>query len=112
MQVDGIVVQTTAHVEQCSVCGAEVFKGKELQAAEQEAAVQVLMNLQETVSGRAIRFARKSLGLRQADFAELFGLRMETISRWENQENVEHVPRLAVAAMVQLHSAGPLRLAG
>jgi len=36
-----------------------------------------------TLDGSAVKFLRKVLQMRQVDFAELVGLRAETLSRWE-----------------------------
>ena len=111
ISVDGIDVKTDARKEECRECGEDFVMGKDLQAAEQAAAIEVLTNMQIQVSGRAIRFGRGSLGLRQLDLAQMLGVRMETISRWEKQAQVDRAPRLLVAEVIRIYSTEPERLA-
>jgi putative zinc finger/helix-turn-helix YgiT family protein len=111
VKVDGISVKTDAKIEKCPACGEDFVNSRELGAAEQAAAIEVLTNMKQSCSGAAIRFARKSLGLRQEDLAQLLDVRTETVSRWEQQPKVDRVSRLAVAALVRLYPNEPVRLA-
>jgi DNA-binding transcriptional regulator YiaG len=55
-----------------------------------------------TIGGAEIKVARKALGLTQARLAGLLGVRQETVSRWEtDQELFGRTARLALLAIVR-----------
>jgi transcriptional regulator with XRE-family HTH domain len=49
------------------------------------------------MKGAKLKERRKALGLTQAELAELLGVRMNTVARWEN--GVLDVPRMVDLAM-------------
>jgi DNA-binding XRE family transcriptional regulator len=53
------------------------------------------------VDGAVMKYARKTLGLKQAELAGLLEVAPETVSRWENDhEPTQRATQLAVAAIV------------
>jgi DNA-binding XRE family transcriptional regulator len=53
------------------------------------------------VDGAVMKYARKTLGLKQAELASLLDVTAETVSRWENDhEPTQRATQLAVAAIV------------
>jgi DNA-binding transcriptional regulator YiaG len=68
----------------------------------QRRAAAVVLAEAETIGGPEIKLARKSLGLTQGRLAGLLGVRQETVSRWEtDQEPFGRTPRLALLAIVR-----------
>lgn len=81
--------------------GTALITAEQQQQLELRAAITVLTEV-ELVDGDVLKFARKSLGLRQADFAELLGVSPETVSRWENgADPFKRTVQLAVLAVVK-----------
>jgi DNA-binding transcriptional regulator YiaG len=73
----------------------------QLAAYERRAAIVVLSEAVD-IGGGEIRFARKALGLKQAQLATLLDVAPETISRWETgAETMSRVSRLALLAVVR-----------
>jgi DNA-binding transcriptional regulator YiaG len=62
--------------------GTPILSAEMVSALERRATITVLRDV-ELVSGEELRFARKVLGLRQAELAEELGVAVETVSRWE-----------------------------
>lgn len=55
----------------------------------------------ESLPGAALKFVRHTLGLKQAELAELLGFKPETLSRWETEERpVPRLVRVVLASMV------------
>lgn len=75
---------------------------------ELRAAKIVMMDVPQ-VSGEALRFARRAMGLRQADLALLLGVDVGTISRWENgAEPFKRSIQLALAGLIDVvEGVGP-----
>jgi DNA-binding transcriptional regulator YiaG len=68
---------------------------------QRRASVVVLAEAAE-IGGAEIRVARKSIGLTQARLADLLGVRQETVSRWEtDQDPFGRTARLALLAVVR-----------
>lgn len=53
-----------------------------------------------SIEGEALKFARKVMGLRQADLATLLDVAVETVSRWET--GAEPIRRQTQLALLQL----------
>jgi transcriptional regulator with XRE-family HTH domain len=54
------------------------------------------------MKGAKLKDRRKALGLTQAELAELLGVRMNTVARWEN--GILAVPRMVDLAMDGIES--------
>lgn len=93
------VVDTTTQRWQCSACGEVDLTLNAMAAYERRAAALVLRDGRHT-GGAVIRFARKALGLTQAELALLLGCQPETLSRWENDKG--EMPRAEQLAVVAL----------
>lgn len=53
------------------------------------------------VDGAVMKYARKALGVKQADLAAYLDIAPETVSRWENdREPTQRATQLAVAALI------------
>lgn len=85
--------------ERCSACGEALVADADLERFELHAA-QWLASV-GVATPEAFRFMRKALGLRLVDLAELLGVRLETVSRWETGAiPVEHRAVALLGAMV------------
>lgn len=70
----------------CESCGtqrAEIPAPKQLMTA----IARTLVKKKSPLIGPEIRFLRKRLGQRSADFAQMIGVSLEQLSRWENDKN-------------------------
>lgn len=75
------VIQRIAALE-CSECGSVEYPGDALARVELSVAREIFnKGLRE---GRSVRFARKALGMRASDLADVLDVTPETVSRWEN----------------------------
>lgn len=77
--------------QRCKACGEILTELAEIERQEQLAAEQLVAR--GIRSGTEFRFVRKCAGFQANTVAELFGVRKETVSRWERGE-VE-IPRTA-----------------
>jgi putative zinc finger/helix-turn-helix YgiT family protein len=68
----------------CEACGEASYAGEDLHRFEL-AAARKLAEIAEP-SGEAVRFLRKSIGLKAIDLAQLLHITPETLSRWENEK--------------------------
>lgn len=91
-------LEIEAHGQRCKACGEILTPIAELERQGQLAAEQLVARGIRT--GDEFRFVRKHAGLRANEVAEMFGVRKETVSRWERGE-VE-IPRTAAFALGQL----------
>lgn len=91
-------IDLVAHGQRCSSCGEILVASSEHGRLERLAAAQLVARGIRT--GRELKFVRKLAGLRANEVAYLFGVRSETVSRWERGE-VE-IPRTAAYALGQL----------
>lgn len=96
----------TGQVLRCSECEGPVLSSKELGAYERRAALEILTAAKKPVSGAVLKFARKALGLRQKELAELLDSNEQQISRWENEPEIDRRLRLAVASLLGLTQGG------
>jgi DNA-binding transcriptional regulator YiaG len=95
------VTDGAARVRQCSSCREYDLTARQLVHLERRAAAVALREgPQEKIDGDVIKYARKALGLRQAELAKLLDSTPETISRWENGER--DTPRTSQLALVAL----------
>ena len=67
----------------CDACGYYELEAKQMREAQRRAAL-VVLNDADTVSGAVLKFARKTLGLKQSELAELLDYDLATVSRYEN----------------------------
>ncbi len=66
----------------CAACGVSYLSGPDLERADLVAAAEAMRR--GVREGPALRFARKALGLRATELADLLDVSAETVSRWEN----------------------------
>ena len=66
----------------CSACGEKYYNGPELVQFDLRVAAELARS--GTTNGEAIRFMRRSAGMKATDLADLLGVTPETVSRWEN----------------------------
>jgi len=93
MTVRGIEVE--GYGQRCTSCGEILIKLSERGRQERLAAEQLVAR--GIRSGDEFQFVRKMAGLQANEVADMFGVRKETVSRWERGE-VE-VPRTAAFAL-------------
>lgn len=94
------------HVLRCDSCEQPLLASAEVAAYERRAAMQILMLAEKPVPGLVLKFARKALGLRQREMAELLDTNEQQISRWENESEIDRRLRLAVAGLLALADGG------
>ena len=101
--VGGVKVSDeTALRPQCSQCGNVDLTLGQLEGYERRAAALVLERVLHA-SGAMLRYARKALGITQADLDKLIGHEPETVSRWENDKRpIERAEQLALVALLDL----------
>ena len=92
-------VELEALGQRCSSCGEVLYSGEEIQR--QEALVADAIVARGIRSGEEFVHVRKVAGLAAADIARLFGVRPETVWRWEHDEH--EIPRTAAYALGQLY---------
>lgn len=83
----------------CEACGEILIALSERGRLERLAAAQMVAR--GIRSGREFQFVRKVAGFQATEVADLFGVRKETVSRWERGE-VE-IPRTAAYTLGQLY---------
>src|SRR4051812_30443702 len=88
-------VEVLAHGQRCSVCGEELYDAKEIDR--QDALIAEALVARGIRTGEEFVFVRKSADLAAADVARLFGVRPETVWRWEHDES--EIPRTAAYAL-------------
>jgi DNA-binding transcriptional regulator YiaG len=94
-------VELVARGQRCSSCGEGLYAGDEVQR--QEALVAEAIVARGIRTGEEFVFVRKTADLAAADIARLFGVRPETVWRWEHDEH--EIPRTAAFALAQLYKA-------
>lgn len=92
--------------EVCPHCGESLVHSKDLrwfETAVARAAMEAGLH-----NGEALRWMRKSAGLRAVDVAALLGVTPETLSRWENDKRtIERASWAALAALATEGLDGP-----
>ena len=86
--------------QRCSACGEILIALSERGRHERPAAEQLVAR--GIRSGNEFKFVRTLAGLRATEVADLFGVRKETVSRWERGE--VDIPRTAAFALGELFS--------
>jgi DNA-binding XRE family transcriptional regulator len=85
----------------CMPCGEYTVPAATLEQVELRAAI-VAFTEAPSVSGAMLRFARKALGLKQAELGARIGATLESVSRWEREERpMELWLPLAVLGLVR-----------
>jgi len=92
-------VEIVARGQRCSSCGEELFDYEEM--GRQDALIADAMVARGVRTGAEFVFVRKSAGLKAVEVAELFGVRPETVWRWEHGET--EIPRTAAFALAELY---------
>ena len=98
LPVMGIDLETRG--QRCTACGEILIALSDRGRQERLAAEQLVAR--GIRSGREFKFVRKVAGLRANEVADMFGVRKETVSRWERGE-VE-IPRTAAFALGELYT--------
>jgi DNA-binding transcriptional regulator YiaG len=94
------VTDSTSQVLVCVECGVARLTLAQVEKYERRAAALVLRSV-EKATGGMFRFARKSLGLKQTELAQLLGCSAESISRWEKDKaTIERNNQLAMVAVL------------
>lgn len=102
------VHDSSAHALACANCDYFDVSQKALQESERRAAIVVLTEADD-VSGAVLKFARKSVGLRQVDLGRALDVDAVTVSRWEAAARIDRSVKLAVAQLLTLHETAPER---
>ncbi|HWU86525.1 MAG TPA: type II TA system antitoxin MqsA family protein [Kofleriaceae bacterium] len=92
-------IELDARGLRCSSCGEAVFDWEE--SGRQERALAAALVERGIRKGNEFALVRKAAGLRGVEVAELFGVRPETVSRWEHGDG--EIPRTAAYALGQLY---------
>lgn len=99
--VGGVKVKdATGFLPQCQKCGEVELDLKQLAGYQRRAAAVVLRDAR-TLPGGAVKYARKALGLNQAELATLLGVEPETLSRYETEKlMIPTATKLAIVALL------------
>jgi putative zinc finger/helix-turn-helix YgiT family protein len=92
-------IKISARGQRCTACGETLYDHEEVGRQEQELAAALVDRGVRT--GPEFAVVRKAAGFRAVEIAELFGVRPETVSRWEHGEG--EIPRTAAFALGQLY---------
>lgn len=91
-------VELVGRGKRCSSCGETIFDHDEM--GRQDALIADALVARGVRTGREFVFVRKSAGLQAVEVAGLFGVRPETVWRWEHGQTA--IPRTAAFALGQL----------
>ncbi len=97
LEVAGAVAEGTVEASVCVRCGEEYVAADELRRFELMAAKTLL---QEWPKGEIFAFARRAIGMKAAELADLLGVAAETVSRWERGH--QEPPRTAFIALLMM----------
>jgi putative zinc finger/helix-turn-helix YgiT family protein len=98
-QITRMGIKISARGKRCSACGETLYDHEEVGRQEEELAAALVERGVRT--GPEFALVRKAAGFRAVEIAELFGVRPETVSRWEHGEG--EIPRTAAFALGQLY---------
>lgn len=99
VKVGGHTFSARVAALQCGHCGEVYFDGPGLERFELRVAVELARAGEGTEE--AMRFMRKAVGLRAAEFAHLVDVTPETVSRWENgRQSMDHRALAVLASVV------------
>jgi len=90
-------VELVARGQRCSSCGEGLYAYEEIER--QDALIADALIARGIRTGEEFVFVRKSADVAAADVARLFGVRPETVWRWEHDES--EIPRTAAYALGQ-----------
>ena len=93
-------VEIDAIGQRCSSCGEELYSYEEI--GRQDALIADALVERGVRTGAEFVFVRKSADLKAVEVAEMFGVRPETVWRWEHGET--EIPRTAAYALGQLYA--------
>lgn len=100
-RVGRYTVMDTGHATEKLSEGTPAITSEELGRLERRAAVTVLSEVDE-IDGSELKFARKALGVTQAELARHLGVTMETVCRWETgKEEFKRQTQLAVLRLLE-----------
>ncbi len=68
---------------------------------------EILLQKEDQLSGREIRFLRKHMGMKSKDFAERLGVKNVTVSRWEHEETI---PPTTIDRLIRYFYAAEMNL--
>lgn len=94
------VRSTLCSFPKCEACGDYEIESQQLEELERRAALAVLRDRNE-VSGAALKYARKALGLTQQELGSTLDLAAETISRIENDRDRPAMYEPALAGLLE-----------
>jgi DNA-binding transcriptional regulator YiaG len=100
------VKDPSIRVPVCEKCHWYEMGQLDLEESERRAAI-VVLNEIDGPSGHVLKFARKAMGLRQADLARALGSSPETVCRWEANEHIDRQVSLAVAQLLTMYEQEP-----
>jgi transcriptional regulator with XRE-family HTH domain len=89
----------TMQLPQCEKCGNVEITLDELAGYQRRAAAAALREAPK-VDGAMVKYARRALGFKQTELAELLGCASETLSRWET--DTAPIPRAEQLAIVAI----------
>lgn len=89
---DGVTYTVTVPAEVCPHCSESLVTSANLRRA--EAAIARALVTSGAQDGATLQWLRKVAGLRAVDLAELLGVAVETVSRWENDRTAIDRPAL------------------
>jgi putative zinc finger/helix-turn-helix YgiT family protein len=92
-------IELDARGLRCPSCEEIVFDYEEV--GRQEQALVAALVERGIRTGNEFALVRKAAGFKGVEIAELFGVRPETVSRWEHGES--EIPRTAAFALAQLY---------
>src|SRR5690606_34757226 len=102
-----VIVDRSVARPVCTACGEFTIPSETLAKVELRAAV-VAFTEAPRVTGPMLRFARKALGLTQAELGARIGATLESVSRWEREERpMEPWVPLAVLGLVRAELMPP-----
>jgi putative zinc finger/helix-turn-helix YgiT family protein len=96
--VSGHAFKATLPGRVCSACGTKFFASSDL--AEFDLMVATTLAHSAVADAEALKFMRKTTGLQAKQFAQLLGVRPETVSRWESGKT--GIDRATYALLQQL----------
>jgi len=106
IDVAGVKVTDGSVVGPICEQGHYTLSQSELEESERRAALAALTSINGP-SGAVLRFARKSIGLRQTDLAVALGAAPETVCRWESNTHIDRQVSLAMAQLLTMYDEQP-----
>lgn len=99
-----MVLDDTRQAPTCVKCDEPQLTLDDIEGYELRAAALILHNGTH-VNGDVIRYARRALGLRQTELADMFQCTIETVSRWETgAAQMSRANQLALVSMINMRA--------